>query len=275
MPPATKPSAKPAAAKPAAAKTAASSKPAGKAAATSKPAGKAAKPGAKPASKAGATKTKSKASPAGKASSSGSSPSKDPEPVAEPEAPAPEAAAAEPAEPEPPALPSGPVRVRYNHYNNEFDVVDGRLDFEEVDEAYAISFVFKGDWKVRLKSKDGTIDTPPDGGALIKGVDEEGDPKVEGFFSNLSIEDADGVQQLYELVVEEDPALADAPRKTYTASSKVVGRVIAGDDDEPGMGEDSSSCSCLFGNPCASSYNCKDWQNRFEVAKKNGWKGFS
>ena len=48
-------------------------------------------------------------------------------------------------------------------------------------------------------------------------------------------------------------------------------------DDGEGnlMGEDKASCSCLFGNPCASSYNCKDWHNRFEVAKKNGWKGFS
>ncbi len=32
-------------------------------------------------------------------------------------------------------------------------------------------------------------------------------------------------------------------------------------------------CSCLFGNPCQDKYVCKDWNNRFEVAKKNGWKG--
>ena len=31
---------------------------------------------------------------------------------------------------------------------------------------------------------------------------------------------------------------------------------------------DSSSCSCLHGNPCAVSYNCRDWDNRFEVAKQ-------
>ena len=39
------------------------------------------------------------------------------------------------------------------------------------------------------------------------------------------------------------------------------------------MGEDSSTCSCLFGNPCQSAYSCSDWNNRFEVAKRNGWKG--
>ena len=26
-------------------------------------------------------------------------------------------------------------------------------------------------------------------------------------------------------------------------------------------------CSCLFGNPCADSYQCKDWKNRFKIAK--------
>ena len=46
-----------------------------------------------------------------------------------------------------------------------------------------------------------------------------------------------------------------------------------GGDDDLIMGEDSSSCSCLFGNPCVSPYCCKDWRNRFEVAKRNGWKG--
>mmetsp|Transcript_25620 Transcript_25620/g.78816 ORF Transcript_25620/g.78816 Transcript_25620/m.78816 type:complete len:90 (+) Transcript_25620:268-537(+) len=33
-------------------------------------------------------------------------------------------------------------------------------------------------------------------------------------------------------------------------------------------------CSCLFGNPCMDSEVCEDWHNRFEVAKRNGWKGF-
>ena len=45
-------------------------------------------------------------------------------------------------------------------------------------------------------------------------------------------------------------------------------------DDESAQ-EDKASCSCLFGNPCVNEYGCMDWANRFEVAKKNGWKGFS
>ena len=35
-----------------------------------------------------------------------------------------------------------------------------------------------------------------------------------------------------------------------------------------GAGDDSSSCSCIEGNPCAVSYNCKNWANRFEVARQ-------
>ena len=37
---------------------------------------------------------------------------------------------------------------------------------------------------------------------------------------------------------------------------------------DAGGGDDSSSCSCVYGNPCAVSYCCKDWANRFEVAKR-------
>lgn len=39
----------------------------------------------------------------------------------------------------------------------EFDLVDGKLDFEEVDEKYCISFVFKGNWTIKL---DGPGSTP-------------------------------------------------------------------------------------------------------------------
>jgi hypothetical protein len=34
------------------------------------------------------------------------------------------------------------------------------------------------------------------------------------------------------------------------------------------------SCSCVYGNPCVDEYGCKDWDNRYAVATKNGWKGF-
>ena len=29
-----------------------------------------------------------------------------------------------------------------------------------------------------------------------------------------------------------------------------------------------------IGNPCVDEYGCKDWDNRYAIAKINGWKGF-
>ena len=34
-------------------------------------------------------------------------------------------------------------------------------------------------------------------------------------------------------------------------------------------------CSCIEGNPCVDEYICKDWHNRFEIAKTHGWGGRS
>ena len=108
----------------------------------------------------------------------------------------------------------------------------------------------------------------PDSGRLKLGRDKEGEKAAWGSFSGLRS------SEQYELVVDEDPSLADAPRKTYVASGTMAGRVISGDVEGSAMGEDASSCSCIFGNPCASAYNCSDWANRFQKAKQNGWKGF-
>ena len=54
------------------------------------------------------------------------------------------------------------------------------------------------------------------------------------------------------------------------AESHHVGGKAA--EAEVPKGPKMESCSCIEGNPCADAYCCKDWKNRFEVAKKNGWK---
>ena len=113
-----------------------------------------------------------------------------------------EAAAAAAAMPQPVV---GQVRVRYNHYKEEFDVVDGVLDFEEVDEQYCISYVFKGDWKAKLIGQGQII--APDGGSLTKvtvesdDINEDGEEKVVGTFSGLTIGGD------YTLQVKEDAVL--------------------------------------------------------------------
>ena len=57
----------------------------------------------------------------------------------------------------PVASPAGCAHVRYNHYNREFPVgADGRMQWENIDEEYCISFVFKGDFGKTLTHSSGT-----------------------------------------------------------------------------------------------------------------------
>ena len=236
------------------------------------------------------------------------------------------AAAAAASNPSLPAPPTRRLRVRYNHYKSDFAVVGGRLDFRVVDAEYAISFAFKGMCTCKLRSQKG-VEIAPE--RFRVGKDMDGDPAAFGTFQLEEEEGADGGggggMAEYVLVVEEDPELANAPRRVYDASgtTKAVGGLPGlgsssgsaavtqelkslsadelreagpryralleardcedvlfsggggGDDLNLMMGEDSSSCSCVYGNPCMSSYSCRDWKNRFEVAKRNGWKGHS
>ena len=244
-----------------------------------------------------------------------------------------EAAAAAAAMPQPVV---GQVRVRYNHYKEEFDVVDGVLDFEEVDEQYCISYVFKGDWKAKLIGQGQII--APDGGSLTKvtvesdDINEDGEEKVVGTFSGLTIGGD------YTLQVKEDAVLGAphphallraraapphpvdrayrvplAPRSESAAQGlrgfwrdvwqarqlqrerrRRHGRgqlllLLPLRVRAPPLSAHHGNAAlplsrhpynthpplCCGRNPCASSYNCKDWHNRNEVAKKNGWKGFS
>ena len=175
---------------------------------------------------------------------------------------------------------NGRVKIHYNHYDKEYDIVDGKLDWEHVDDQYAISFVFKGQWTCNLKCKATEERILPDGGALHVEMrkDPDGfDPDDEeekwcGFFSGLCVLDDEGKPNEYVLEVQEDAVWDAAARaagtyKTYKAPAPEESCVSQNSKQE--------SCSCIEGNPCADAYCCKDWKNRFEVAKKHGWKGFS
>lgn len=171
--------------------------------------------------------------------------------------------------------------MRYNHYNSEFNVIEGVLKFEEVDDEFAISFGFKGNWTCRLKTagpEGEEVLIEPDNGALNRDVDEEDEDEVTftGTFSNLMVsegEGEEGKQKEYELVVDEDPELADVQGTGYRVDEEDEDGGLMVNDGT--MGEDSSTCSCLFGNPCQSAYNCNNWAGRFEIAKANGWSGHS
>lgn len=180
-------------------------------------------------------------------------------------------------------------QLRYNHYKDHYELVDGRLEFRPVDDKWAFSYAFKGNFSVRLQPIGGGEAVLPDGGKLSL-VDAEGERAACGTFSGLLL------GTVYTVIVEEDPQLAGKPTKTYVApkgSSLPVGRAVGGmtrgsalvtaelkkltaaelkeggmqyrellaqrdledamAEDSAILGEDSASCSCLYGNPCASS----------------------
>ena len=64
---------------------------------------------------------------------------------------------------------------------------------------------------------------------------------------------------------EQEAKDKEETRARYAAA---VAERAAGATKGPKM----ESCSCIEGNPCMDKYGCLDWNNRFDVATKNGWK---
>uniref|UniRef100_A0A7S0RV60 Uncharacterized protein n=1 Tax=Pyramimonas obovata TaxID=1411642 RepID=A0A7S0RV60_9CHLO len=69
----------------------------------------------------------------------------------------------------------GTIKLRYNHYNEAFTCADGLLKWADVDDAYAISFVFQGDFQKAVIGPDGTkMEQCEDGfKGLVDGVQYE------------------------------------------------------------------------------------------------------
>eukprot|EP00919_Chromeraceae_sp_WS-2016_P055397 GHVR01131669.1.p1 GENE.GHVR01131669.1~~GHVR01131669.1.p1 ORF type:complete len:202 (+),score=35.41 GHVR01131669.1:83-688(+) len=160
--------------------------------------------------------------------------------------------------PEPAVIPKevvvGSVVVKYNHYIKEFPIRDGELTFEDVDAEYCLSMAFSEKAKKTLYCENLEMDKYSEKD-VWKGLE-------------------DG--KIYIMQLDEDEEVEAAqPKTVYVASGSDPIANMRKDMNNDGFGgTDNASCSCIEGNPCAQPYNCKDWNNRFEIAKKNGWKGF-
>ena len=168
------------------------------------------------------------------------------------------------------------IIVTYSHYKTAFPCRNGVVRWPSIDEEYAISFIFKGDFAKRVRAYPPGVTTANSEKAPLlvlakgkKGVDDFGDADAaldEDYWLGLS-SDFEGK---YVLEVDEDVA---AGLGVETRDGPLVLESSGG--DLPLGQRKTEGCSCLFGNPCQDKYVCKDWNNRFEVAKKNGWKGHS
>ena len=46
-----------------------------------------------------------------------------------------------------------------------------------------------------------------------------------------------------------------------------IAEAVGGEDEVVAANEDRGSCSCLEGNACVEKFCCKDWKNRFKIAR--------
>jgi hypothetical protein len=159
----------------------------------------------------------------------------------------------------------GSCIVRYNHYQNEHSITttkgnprSGCILVSTLDEMFYFSAVYKGQFTIILRGPGRCGDALP----------HLHDNKAA--FTGLEI----GAEYFCEVQEDEAAELEARGGKEKVVFKASTGTSLIKMGEGSCMGEDSASCSCIEGNPCAVPYNCKDWNNRFEIAKKNGWKGF-
>lgn len=172
---------------------------------------------------------------------------------------------------------SSSVRIRYNHYDKSFALIGGLVTKDEIDKEYSLSFVFK-EAKLHVSAIN------PSSGTHGYEDDQQLPPFVtetDEAFDFTGLDTGIDYWIFVEESVEERAKAKAAQHAAYeAANARREAEEVAGDEGEKdGLdgfgGEDKANCSCIEGNPCVSKYNCKDWNNRFEVAKNNGWKGHS
>eukprot|EP00634_Sargassococcus_sp_CCMP2135_P012234 CAMPEP_0198647358 /NCGR_PEP_ID=MMETSP1467-20131203/2660_1 /TAXON_ID=1462469 /ORGANISM="unid. sp., Strain CCMP2135" /LENGTH=353 /DNA_ID=CAMNT_0044382981 /DNA_START=20 /DNA_END=1078 /DNA_ORIENTATION=- len=155
---------------------------------------------------------------------------------------------------------NGMVKIVYEMYDEEFAIADGKLTAAAVDDVYCLSYVCP-DCKIHLSP--------------VSPTDRTTDPESFYFLSEDPSQTFVDLEKdaTYYAYVKEDPVVFANTKKKRDANIKA----LADNDDTPaarGYGNDGSiaeTCSCIYGNPCVDEYGCRDWTNRFAVAKANGW----
>lgn len=152
----------------------------------------------------------------------------------------------------------GEITCNYFMDDLQFPISGNSLTAARIDEDFGLTDVMPG-CRIRLSTIDSKARTSYENahvGQVAPFVRE--DP--EGTFRDLLCDEK------YYIIVIEDPEQHRKDMEAQAAKNKDAGVEETGTRQE--------GCSCLFGNPCVDQYICKDWNNRMEVAKKNGWKGF-
>lgn len=171
-------------------------------------------------------------------------------------------------------LEDGQVTLLYEQYNEQFPISASSLTANEIDEVYCLSFVMPA-CRIRLsplapaEKRKKEIELEEAGLGLIEREKQlllVEEPK--GTFHGLRNR---GSYYVYAEQAAEQLAIDQARARELFAIDQTQQQAINSKKDD---GRVIESCSCLYGNPCIDEYGCRDWGNRYAVAKLNGWKGF-
>lgn len=162
-------------------------------------------------------------------------------------------------------LGNGMVKLIYEQYNEEFAIVDGSTTHANIDDVYCLSFVMP-DCLIHLSAL-----CPKDK------REAEVNGSLDFFIEESPLGTYQGLEkdQTYYVYVEQKAdQLARDQAKMRQIALTMEGAQSVSKSDKRDDGRVLESCSCVYGNPCVDEYGCKDWNNRFAIATKNGWKGF-
>ncbi|KAJ8599357.1 hypothetical protein CTAYLR_007008 [Chrysophaeum taylorii] len=139
---------------------------------------------------------------------------------------------------------NGTCTIKYEMYDESFEIKDGSTTAAAIDDVYCLSYVMPG-CKIHLSPispQDRTTDAEN-----FFYVDEEPSQTYQGL-------EKDAVYYAY---IKEDAANFAIYQKKSRAA------LVAMIEDDRGAASEAT---------CVDEYGCKDWANRFVVAKNNGWK---
>jgi hypothetical protein len=166
---------------------------------------------------------------------------------------------------------NGEVTLLYNMYDEKFGIKEGKIRDVDIDDIYGLTDVMPGckikiskvktDWKGETLKHPEMLDLSMIGNPYVPE-----DP--EGTFCEMEKDTS------YWVYVIEDAVQEAKDRAAVAAMLAVESAKAAAEKSEYAENGLPESCSCIEGNPCVDEYGCKDWTNRFAIAKRNGWKGF-
>ena len=157
---------------------------------------------------------------------------------------------------------NGKIVVKYEMYDEEFDIVDGSTTAAAIDDLYCLSDVMPK-CKIFL--------SPCSPQEKMEYLDKE----IDAFFyveenPKQTYQNLEKGSVYYAYIQENEDEF-----KRYQKRTKKIFKAEEKEEQQQseyakeGIPE---TCSCIYGNPCVDEYGCKNWAYRFAIAKKNGWK---